>query len=141
MTKTKGFKIRVDLFLPIDKKDFAKQAATYQLIADIQKTGKVPAELLQAAHILSIDVKDGSAEIPAAPAADSGNQDDPALTPLTTDPLPDGAIILESSEALDLSVIQTIKLADGTETMRRISAEQDAAEIAARAANAGGKKK
>lgn len=129
MTKKQGFNIRINAFLEIDKKDFGRQATVFAMIDGITKTGKLPDDFFATATIISIDAKQGAADVPDAPAADQGEQIDPANTPLTTDPMPDGATVLESSEMLDLSVFQTIKLADGTETYRRISAEQNAAEI------------
>ncbi len=67
MTKTPGFKIRIDAFLPIDKKDFAKQAKAYQMIADLQKPGAgLPADFLSSVTITGIDAKQGTAELPAA---------------------------------------------------------------------------
>lgn len=142
MTKKQGFNIRINAFLEIDKKDFARQAKVYGLIDGITKTGKLPDDFFATATIVGIDAKQGTADIPDAPPADQGERPDAANTPLTTDPLPDGAIVLESAEALDLSVFQTIKLVDGTEQFRRISAEQNIAEIAAaEAAAKSGKKK
>lgn len=131
MTKKKGFHIKIGAFLEIDPKDFARQAKVFGMIDGITKTKTLPADFFALAKIVDIDAKQGTADIPDAPAADKGDRPDAANTPLTTDPLPDGATVLESVEALDLSVFQTIKLADGTETYRRISAEQNAAEIAA----------
>lgn len=134
MTKKAGFLVTLSYFLPIDKKDYAKQAATYQAMAEIEKTGRLPADLISTAILVGVPkVKQGNQDVPDAPAGDQGDKQDPATWPLTADPLPDGAVILESSEALDLSVFQTIRLEDGTETFRRISAEQNAAEVAAAA--------
>ena len=134
-TKTKGFKIRLDLFLPIDTDDFGKQAAAYATMDKLQKARQVTPELLEAATLMDMSVKIGSEELPDAPAVEI-DKTDPANTPLTTDPLPDGAVILESTDALDASVFQTIRLADGTEHFRRISAEQNDAEMAAELAGA-----
>lgn len=131
MTKTKGFKLRIEAFLPIDKKDFNKQAAAFATLAEIERTGKLPAGFFDQVTILGIDAKEGSAELPAPDYIN-----DPATVPLTTDPLAEGAAVLEATTALDGSIFQTVRLVDGTEVFRRISAEQDAAEQAA----AGGKR-
>lgn len=66
MTKTKGFKLRIDAFLPIDKKDFAKQSAAYATLATIKHTGKLPDGFLDQVTILGIEAKEGSAELPDA---------------------------------------------------------------------------
>ena len=42
--------------------------------------------------------------------------------------MPEGATVLESATDLGGNIFQTIRLADGTETFRRISDEQDRAE-------------
>lgn len=133
MTKKAGFLVTATYFLPIDKKDFAKQAATYQAMAEIEKSGKLPPDFTTTAVLVAVKAKQGSADVPdAAPA---GDRQDPANWPLTTDPLPDGASIIESVDALDASVFQTIRLEDGTETFRRITAAQDKAEEKVRAKN------
>lgn len=134
MTKKTGFKVNIVAFVEIDKKDFGKQAAAFAMMDTITRTGKLPDGFMASASILAINAKQGSADIPDQPASEP-DKNDPASWPLTTDGLPDGATILEQSEALDLSVIQTIRLADGTETLRRISADQAAAEDAASAPN------
>ena len=76
-TKQKGFKIRVDYFLPIDKKDFTKQAAAYTLIAGIKSTGQLPADFLDQAAVIGIDAKEGSAELPETAPIDP--PDEPPL--------------------------------------------------------------
>lgn len=139
MTKKTGFIITATYFVPIDKKDFAKQALAYATMAEIDKTGTLPADF--AGTLLSVKAKQGSADIPDAPTQPEGQ---PGDVPLTTEPLPADAIVLESATDLAGHIYQTIRLADGTETGRRITAEQDASEqdAAARLAEAtGGKKK
>lgn len=64
MTKTKGFKLRIDAFLPIDKKDFTKQAAAYATLAEIKQTGKLPDGFLDQVTIIGVEAKEGSAELP-----------------------------------------------------------------------------
>lgn len=64
MTKTKGFKLRIDAFLPIDKKDFTKQAAAYATLAEIKQTGKLPPGFLDQVTIIGVEAKEGSAELP-----------------------------------------------------------------------------
>lgn len=139
MTKKTGFLITATYFLPIDKKNFAAQAATFSAIADIEATGKLPADF--AGTLLTVKAKQGSADIPDAPQTAAV---DPKDVPLTTEPLPADAVILETTTDLAGHIYQTIRLADGTETGRRITAEQDQSEQdqAARLAEAtGGKKK
>lgn len=134
MAKKTGFKVNIVAFVEIDKKDFGKQAAAFAMMDTITRTGKLPEGFMASASILSINAKQGSADIPDQPASEP-DKNDPANWPLTTDGLPEGATILEQSEALDLSVIQTIRLADGTETLRRISPGQAADEGETSAAN------
>lgn len=69
MTKTTGFKVRIDAFLPIDKKDFGKQAAAYAMIDGITKSGKLPDDFFASATITGIDARAGIAELPDAPAS------------------------------------------------------------------------
>lgn len=129
MTKKFGFNIRLDAFLEIDKKDFSKQAEAFALMAEIEKTGKIPATFFERAKVLGLTVKQGNADIPDAPAGgEQTDKADPANWPLTTDPLPEGAIVLEATTDLAGHIFQTIRLVDGSETFRRISAEQDKAE-------------
>lgn len=88
MTKTKGFKLRIDAFLPIDKKDFTKQAAAYATLAEIKQTGKLPDGFLDQVTIIGVEAKEGSAELPDAPAVDA----DPApVDPPDEPPLPEVA--------------------------------------------------
>ncbi len=124
MTKTKGFNIRIDAFVALDPKNFTAQAAAFALIGTLQDTKKLTPEFIAAATILDVNAKQGSAELPAV----TGEQPDPANVPLTTDPLPEGAVVLESTTDLTGHIFQTIRLVDGAETFRRISAEQDKAE-------------
>lgn len=130
MTKTPGFHIRIDAFIPIDKKDFAKQAAAYQTIADIQKNNALPAGFFDTATIIGITPKQGAADIPEPASASETALDatDPASWPLTTDPLPEGATVLEATTDLGGNIFQTVRLADGSETFRRITVEQYDAE-------------
>lgn len=127
MTKKFGFIIRLDAFVEIDKKDFRKQADAFALMADIEKSGKLPPSFFEQAKILGLTVKQGNTDVTDAPAA-TGEKPDPADVPLTTDPLPEGATVLESTTDLGGNIFQTIRLADGTEAFRRISDEQDRAE-------------
>src|SRR5687768_7110574 len=99
MAKTQGFKIRADFFLPLDKKDFAKQRDVYGMIATIQETGKLPDDFLSRVTLISVDARQGGHETPAAPGTDLTV--DPAATPLTTDPMPEGATLVDSMAALD----------------------------------------
>lgn len=132
MTKKSGFLITATYFLPIDKKNFAAQAKTFTAIADIEKTGTLPADF--AGTVISVKAKQGSADIPDAPqTASEPDKADPASWPLTSDPLPADATVIEATTDLAGHIFQTLKLADGTETFRRITAEQDAAERAAAA--------
>lgn len=126
-TKKTGFKIRIDAFVEIDKTNFSAQAKAFALMASIKETGKLPDGFFDSATILAIDAKQGSAEIPDLPVIE--NQGD---VPLTTDPLPEGATILEAATDLAGHIYQTVRLADGSEIGRRISAEQDATEVAER---------
>jgi len=138
MTKRTGFLITATYFLPIDKKNFAAQAATFSAIADIEATGKLPSDF--AGTLLTVKAKQGSADIPDAPQTATV---EPKDVPLTTEPLPADAVILETTTDLAGHIYQTIRLADGTETGRRITAEQDQAEQDARGraeAAKGGKK-
>lgn len=143
MTKKSGFLITATYFLPIDKKNFAAQAATFSAIAEIEKTGALPADF--AGTVISVKAKQGSADIPDAPqTASDPDKADPASWPLTSDPLPADAAVIEATTDLAGHIFQTLKLADGTETFRRVTAEQDQAErdADARLAEAtGGKKK
>lgn len=68
MTKKHGFKIRIDAFVEIDKKDFGKQAAAFALMDTIKRTNQLPDDFLSTATITGIDAKQGSADIPDAPA-------------------------------------------------------------------------
>jgi len=73
MTKRTGFLITATYFLPIDKKNFAAQAATFSAIAEIEKSGSLPADF--AGELISVKAKQGSAEVPdTAP-----NPDEPVL--------------------------------------------------------------
>jgi hypothetical protein len=129
MTKKFGFIIRLDAFLEIDKKNFSKQAEAFALMADIEKSGKLPAEFFERAKVLGLTVKQGNSDIPDTPTSgNQGDEFDPANWPLTTDALPEGAAVLESTTDLAGHIFQTIRLVDGAETFRRITAEQDAAE-------------
>jgi len=139
MTKRTGFLITATYFLPIDKKDFAKQATAYATMAEIDKTGTLPADF--SGTLLSVKAKQGTADIPDAPQTTSEpDKTDPASWPLTTEPLPADAVVLESTTDLAGHIFQTIRLVDGTETFRRVTAEQDAAEQD-QASATGGKKK
>jgi hypothetical protein len=133
MSKKPGFKITIFGFIPIDKKDFKRQAEIYAAMAKLQEPGaKLTPDLLALMTMTAPPkVGQGSAEVPDAPYQHAGDMNDLANWPLTADPLPEGATVLEASEPLDGSIMQRIKLASGVETMRRISAEQDAAEKAA----------
>lgn len=123
MNKKTGFLITATYFLPIDKKNFAAQAATFSAIAEIEKTGTLPADF--AGTLIAVKAKQGRADIPDVPqSADV----DPKDVPLTTDTLPADAVILEATTDLAGHIYQTIRLTDGTETGRRITAEQDQAE-------------
>lgn len=129
MTKKQGFKVTIVAFVEIDKKDFGKQAKAFETMDAITKTGKVPADFLTSATILSVAAKQGGADVPDAPTSgDQGDKTDPANVPLTTDPLPAGATVLEATTDLAGHIYQTVRLADGTEIGRRITAEQDKAE-------------
>lgn len=128
MTKTTGFKIKIEAFLPIDRTSFAKQAAAYQMMDALQTSGKFTQELINSLVITGLVAKVGSADIPDAPDQGDNSLNDPANIPLTTDPLPEGAIVLEAAEALDNTVVMTVRLVDGTEVGRRVSADQYAAE-------------
>jgi len=139
MTKRPGFIITANYFLPIDKKNFAAQAKTFAAVAEIEANNKLPADF--AGTLLTVKAKQGSADIPDAPQTATV---EPKDVPLTTEPLPADAVVLETTTDLAGHIYQTIRLADGTETGRRITAEQDQAEQdqAARLAEAtGGKKK
>jgi hypothetical protein len=70
VTKKHGFKIRIDAFVEIDKKDFGKQAAAFALMDTIKRTNKLPDDFLTTATITSIDAKQGSADIPDPTAAE-----------------------------------------------------------------------
>lgn len=126
MTKKHGFKIRLDLFLELDKSDYRKQATTFAAIAEITEKGKLPEGFLDLATIVGVSAKAGGYD-PDEPAT-GGSEPGPADTPLTTDALPDGSTVADSVIALDGSVFQTLKLEDGSEAFRRISVEQDTAE-------------
>lgn len=143
MTKRTGFLITATYFLPIDKKNFAAQAATYAAIAEVEKTGTLPADF--SGTLISVKAKQGSADVPDAPQTPSNEPDhtDPASWPLTSEPLPADAAVLESTTDLAGHIFQTIRLADGAETFRRITAEQNQSELdaAARLAEATGTKK
>lgn len=121
MTKKHGFKIRIDAFLELDKKNFGKQAETYGLIAEMQKTGKLPANFFDTAVIVKVDARQGGQDFEDAPGDDGD-------VPLTTEPLAEGSTVIASAMMLDGNVFQTVKLADGTEQPRRVSADQDEAE-------------
>jgi hypothetical protein len=58
MAKQSGFFVNVRYFVPIDKKDFAKQAAAYSTMAEIEKEGKLPADF--AGDVIDVKVKQGS---------------------------------------------------------------------------------
>lgn len=135
--KTRGFKVRIDAFLPINTVDFREQAKAYAAIADMQDKGKIPDGFFTQATILKLDVRQGSADIPEPP--EFGTVDDPASTPLTNKPLPEGAEILSQQTGMDQTIIQTVKLKEGNEVIRRISAEQDKTEAAARKSKSGNK--
>lgn len=137
MSKTKGFKVRIDAFVALDPKDYKKTAAAYAAMDEISRTKKLPEGFLDNATILDVSAKMGTAEIPAA---GTGSPDDPAAAPLTTDPLPEGATVLSSATVLDGTIVQTVKLKDGSEVARRISADQAKAEAAAAAKPPGGKR-
>lgn len=143
MTKKTGFIITATYFVPIDKKDFALQAKAYATMAEIDKTGTLPADF--AGNLISVKAKQGSVEVDDAQTGiPSPDKADPASWPLTTEPLPSDAAVISSTTDLAGHIFQTIRLADGTETFRRITAEQDQAELdaASRLAEAtGGKKK
>ena len=81
MTKKSGFKIRIDAFVEIDRKDYGKQAAAYAMMAEITSTNKLPDDFFAKATIISIDAKQGSAEI-AEPAAVEPKE---PVTPPVTD--------------------------------------------------------
>lgn len=49
----------VKYFLPIDKKDFAKQAAAYGMMAAIGETQTLPTEFIGAAKVVSVSVRQG----------------------------------------------------------------------------------
>lgn len=66
MTKKSGFKIRVDYFVEIDKKDFGKQAAAFAMIDTITKTGTLPADF--SGVVLEVSAKQGSADVQDVPA-------------------------------------------------------------------------
>jgi hypothetical protein len=121
MAKTQGFKITATFFLPVDKKNFTAQRDAYGLVAGIQESNKLPDDFLSRVTLIDVSAKQGGHELPAA---SGGNVADPALTPLTTDPLPEGATIVDSVAALDDSIFQNITLAGGTASTRRISAKQ-----------------
>jgi hypothetical protein len=123
-TKTKGILVTVTFLLPLDKGNFAKVAATYNEVAEIDRSKKLPDDFLTRATLVTIATKEGAVELPTA----GGDKNDPASWPLTTDALPEGATVIEASTMLDGNIFQTIKLADDKETFRRISAEQDAEE-------------
>lgn len=63
MTKKTGFKVRIEAFVEVDKKDFKKQADAYATMAKIEETGTLPADFLETATILGVTAKAGSAEI------------------------------------------------------------------------------
>lgn len=130
MTKKHGFKIKAEFFLELDKMDFKKQAATYAALAEIQSTGKLPASFLETATVISVSAKAGGydPDEQASGSTDGDGETGPADTPLTTDPLADGATVVDSMLGLDGNVFQTLKLEDGSEAFRRISADQDTAE-------------
>lgn len=147
MTKKTGFIITATYFVPIDKKDFAKQAAAYATMAEIDKSGTLPDDF--AGSLLSVKAKQGSADVPDVPDAPAAsttterNPNDPASWPLTTEPLPADATVISSDTDLAGHIFQTIRLVDGTETFRRMTAEQNQAELdaAGRLAEATGKTK
>lgn len=127
--KTRGFKVRIDAFLPINTTDFREQAKAYQAIADMNENGKVPDDFFKTATITAMSVKQGTADLPAP--AEFGSVDDPAATPLTKNPMPEGAQVISFQEGLDQTIIQTVKLADGNTVTRRISDMQHKTEQAA----------
>lgn len=58
MTKQTGFLITATYLLPIDRKDFGKQAAAYAVMADIEKTGTLPADFT--GELVSVKAKQGA---------------------------------------------------------------------------------
>lgn len=128
MSKKPGFKIRIDGFVVIDKSNFGQQAALYGHMDTLKTKKVIPPELLAMITVTDATGKQGAVEVPDPPSPFSAALGDPAATPLTTDPLPEGAAVIEAAGALDGTVIQTVKLADGTEVLRRVSPEQDEAE-------------
>lgn len=67
MTKQTGFLITATYFVPIDKKDFSKQAAAYATMAEIEKTGALPADF--DGQLISVKAKQGAhtpTELPSA---------------------------------------------------------------------------
>lgn len=76
MPKQSGFFVNVKYFIPIDKKDFGKQAAAYATMDAIQKTGALPEGF--DGKVVSVAVKAGGyddAETPVEPAPEGDNPD------------------------------------------------------------------
>ncbi len=60
MAKKTGFYVNVKYFVEVDKKDFAKQAAAYGLLAEIEKSKTLPDDFASSAVVVDIAAKQGS---------------------------------------------------------------------------------
>ncbi len=76
MTKRTGFLITATYFLPIDKKNFAAQAATFVTMDQIEKTGTLSADFT--GELVSVKGKQGSTDVVPA-SATAPNPDEPVL--------------------------------------------------------------
>lgn len=77
MTKKTGINIRLDAFIEIDKTNFAQQRDAFGVLAEIEQTGKLPANFFDLAVIVDLSAKQGSADVPDAPIGT--DPDEPAL--------------------------------------------------------------
>lgn len=64
MSKKPGFIVTATYFIPIDKKDFKRQAATYAAMSEIEATGKLPEDF--DGTLIAVKAKQGSADVPEA---------------------------------------------------------------------------
>lgn len=59
MAKQTGFFVTAKYFVPLDKKDFAKQRDAYAMMANIQQAQNLSAEFIEAATLVDVVVKPG----------------------------------------------------------------------------------
>lgn len=59
MAKQTGFFVNARYFVPLDKKDFAKQRDAYAMMAAIEQDQKLSAEFIEAATLVGVTVKPG----------------------------------------------------------------------------------